>query len=53
MKKRLTLIGISFFLLIGCFGCKQKDDFSEIPVKNDPNGVSIALRSGQVRGGRS
>lgn len=45
MNKKIILLGISFFLLIGCFGCKQTESYSEIPLKNDPQGVSIEASS--------
>lgn len=45
MNKKIILSGISFFLLIGCFGCKQTENYSEIPLKNDPQGVSIEASS--------
>ena len=45
MNKKIILSGISFFLLIGCFGCKQTENYSKIPLKNDPQGVSIEASS--------
>lgn len=45
MNKKIILSGISFFLLIGCFGCKQTENYSEIPLKNDPQGVTIESSS--------
>ena len=45
MSKKMTLLIISFFLLIGCFSCKQTENYLEIPVKKDPSGVSIESSS--------